>query len=266
MAKSGKKGKKSQKQISSGDKGNIIQIQLAKEKKKGKRERKATGLKIQGASLGEDGHDPAAERTAMMEGVTLKASLGFCFMDVIDTDKRIEWRAFNDRTLNSVIVTKLKNNFVDNGQQVTSPDAVFRLLVHKEWLDVEPHIGSIAGLMIKDLKELKFKEIAEMETEKPIYKIDTCGGNHRRDATRLYKIYCAEKEEEALLQLQEVDSTTDPEIEVLKNAPALTQNMWTVKRKKLIDLRARRQNCRYWGVELLDIGERPECTAEASKY
>lgn len=81
---------------------------------------------------------------------------------------------------------------------------------------------------------------------------------------RLYKIYCAEKEEEALLQLQEVDLTTDPEIEVLKNAPALIQNMWTITRKKLMDLRARHQNCHYLGVELLDIGESPECTAEAS--
>lgn len=46
MAKSGKKGKKSQEQILSGDEGDVIQIQPAKEKKKGKREKKATGLKI----------------------------------------------------------------------------------------------------------------------------------------------------------------------------------------------------------------------------
>lgn len=194
--------------------GTVIQIEPKKTAKKAK---KATAEALELPTLGADGADAAAERNLLLEGIKDKVSLGFCKMNIIKPPPIIEWRTFNDRGLSKSEAVKLKENFVMNGQQVTSPSNVFRLLVEPEWIDTVL-TPNIAGKSIKDLNEFKTRSGVSLPS-----KINACGGNHRRHATSLMEAYWKEKEEIAKdVKSQIYPAEKNVELPVLKNAPAVT--------------------------------------------
>lgn len=171
-------------------------------------------------------------------------------MNVIKPLPIIEWCAFNDRGLSKSEAVKLKENFVTNGQQVTSPSNVFRLLVEPEWIDTVL-TPNIAGKSIKDLNEFKTRSGVSLPS-----KINACGGNHRRHATSLMEAYWKEKEEIAKdVKSQIYPAEKNVELPLLKNAPAEVQQAWKAAHSKLKNIRIRKDQCRYWGVELFSISK-----------
>lgn len=129
----------------------VIDIATTKVAKKGRKSRKTGTESLDVLSLGKDGKDPTALRNSLMEKIKDASSIGFCKMDVVNPNLIIKWHEFNDRPLSVKAVKELKENFVDNGQQVMSPANVFRLLVKTSWLDFVPE-KTIVGKGIDELQ------------------------------------------------------------------------------------------------------------------
>lgn len=173
-------------------------------------------------------------------------------MDVVNPNLIIKWHEFNDRPLSVKAVKDLKENFVDNGQQVTSPANVFRLLVKNSWLDFVPE-KTIVGKGIDELKQFRVKQ----DDDGPVIdRIVACGGNHCREATKVFKQYWNERETEALeLKLIAYPDAEDLEAERLIGVASAIQTEWKTRHAELLNIRERRKHVRMWGMELFDIGE-----------
>jgi hypothetical protein len=132
----------------------------------------------------EEGSTFSGVEKTILNKVMKEAELGYLSMNLFRPPPGAFWGHFNDRRLDSKWADQLAGNFTGHLDNCVDDKAI-PVAIKKEWLkDAGKLLGTVAGLLIKDVPVMEFTEEAKEEVAKD--NIWALGGNHRREALTVY--------------------------------------------------------------------------------
>lgn len=173
-----------------------------------------------------------------------EAKIGYMAMNLYSPPKAATWGVYNDRKISDMWVQSLVKSFKGVLEHNYEKNCI-EIAIRPEWLkNRDAVLTSIDGLGIEEMPHMEFTE--EGEAAMAPDKLIVVGGNHRRQALRIYVDWLEARiaNEEKLLEKASEAAPSDAAVDLSQPTP----------RELLAVMKEEKEQSCYWAVRMYDIG------------